>query len=321
MNRSRLQSLLILLAACVLHCPRALAWGCDGHQTVALIAKQNLNPHALSMVNQILTNNPIDPSLFRFCKPVETDPMTDSATWADDFRDKHPETAPWHFIDIPRGAAKGTFVCNSADSCITLVLAAQIKVLQTPGSSAADQANALRFIIHFAGDIHQPLHCTTNNDRGANCVPVTYFGKLPKETNKTAESYKENLHGAWDTDLVERIENGKTVEEFANALNTKFNPQFASWQSAGINFDDWAWDSHEDAETKSYGKLNKKIPIETPAPVTTCADANHISTRMLALNEKVGPSYQSKVSSTIQEQIAKAGFRLAMILNQIWPAS
>jgi len=42
---------------------------------------------------------------------------------------------------------------------------------------------------------------------------------------------------------------------------------------------------------------------------------------MLALNEKVGPSYQSKVSATIQEQLAKAGFRLAMILNQIWPAS
>src|SRR5262249_37152499 len=147
--------------------------------------------------------------------------------------------------------------CDPGAGCITLALAAQIKVLQTPGSSAADQANALRFIIHFAGDIHQPLHCTTNNDRGGNCVPVTYFGKPPKETSKTAESYTENLHGAWDTDLVERVENGKTVEEFADFLNNKYKSQFASLQAAGVNFDDWAWASHEDAETKSYGKLNK----------------------------------------------------------------
>lgn len=318
MKRFRLCALLVVFAACVFNCPRVLAWGCDGHQTVALIAKQNLNPHALAMVTQILQDNPIDPSLYRYCKPVATDPIVDAATFADDYRDKHPETAPWHFIDIPRGASKGTFVCDSA-GCITLALAAQIKILQTPGASPADQALALRLIIHFAGDIHQPLHCTTNNDRGGNCVPVNFFGKLPKKTSTTAESYADNLHGVWDTDLVERIENGKTVEEFADSLDTKYKPQFASWQTAGINFDDWAWDSHEDAESKAYGKLNKKIPIETPAPVTTCADANHISTRMLALNEKVGPSYQSKVNAMMQEQIARAGFRLSMILNQIWP--
>jgi hypothetical protein len=319
MKRLRLGALLLVLAACLLNCPRALAWGCDGHQTVALIAKQNLNPHALAMVTQILHDNPIDPTLFRFCKPVATDPMVDAATFADDYREKHPETAGWHFIDIPRGATKGTFVCDTSTSCITLALSAQIKILQTPGADPADQATALRLIIHFAGDIHQPLHCTTNNDRGGNCVPVNFFGKLPKKTSTTAESYVDNLHGVWDTDLVERIESGKTVEEFADSLNIKFTPKFSSWQSSGISFDDWAWDSHEDAESKSYGKLNKKIPVETPAPVTTCADANHISTRMLALNEKVGPSYQSKVNATMQEQLARAGFRLSMILNQIWP--
>ena len=319
MNRIRLAAIFLTLAASIFSCPQVLAWGCDGHQTVALIAKQNLNPHALAMVTQILHENPIDPALDRFCQPLATDPMADAATWADDYRAKHPETGNWHFIDIPRGAAKGLFTCDPTTSCITLALAAQIKILQTPGSSPSDQANALRFIIHFAGDIHQPLHCTTNNDRGGNCVPVTFFGKAPAETNHAAESYAPNLHGVWDSDLVERIETGKTVDQFANALNTKFKSKFASWQAAGVNFDDWAWDSHQDAETISYGKLNKKIPVETPAPVTTCADANHISTRMLALKEKVGPTYQTHVSSTIQEQIARAGFRLSMILNQIWP--
>ena len=55
--------------------------------------------------------------------------------------------------------------------------------------------------------------------------------------------------------------------------------------------------------------------------MNSCADADEISERMLKLREKVGPEYQTFVSRTIEEQLAKAGFRLAMILNQIWPAS
>jgi hypothetical protein len=317
MNRSLLQ--LLLLAASVLHCPRAFAWGCDGHQTVALIAEQNLNSHARTMVNQILMSNPIDPSLNRFCQPVATDPMVDASTWADDYRKLHPDTGGWHFINIPRGAAKGSYKCDPKASCITLALAEQIKKLQTPGSTPEEQADALRFIIHFAGDIHQPLHCTTNNDRGGNCVPVTFFGKVSTETDPMTESYAPNLHGVWDVQLVEKVENGQTVAQFADALIAKYKSKFTTWQAAGINFDDWAWESHQDAETKSYGKLNNRIPIENPVPVTTCADANHISTRILALSEVAGPSYESKVGSTIQEQLARAGFRLAMILNEIWP--
>lgn len=319
MDRSRVRFVLLVLAACTLHCPHAFAWGCDGHQVVALIAEQNLNAHARAMVNQILTNNPIDPSLSRFCQPVASDPMVDASTWADDYRKLHPETGAWHFIDIPRGTPKGAYTCDQKTSCVTLALAAEMKVLQTPESTPVEQADALRFIIHFAGDIHQPLHCTTNNDRGGNCVPVTAFGKVPTETDPIAQSYAPNLHGVWDVQLVEKVENGQTVQQFADALIAKYKSKFRTWQAAGVNFNDWAWASHEDAETKAYGKLNNRIPIENPAPVTTCADANHISTRMLALGEAVDPAYESKVSSTVQEQLARAGFRLAMILNEIWP--
>jgi hypothetical protein len=271
------------------------------------------------MVNQILTDNPIDPTLDRFCKPIVTDPIEDAATWADDYRKTHAETGGWHFIDIPRGAAKGSFTCDPVKSCITLALAEQIKILQGPASDPAARASALRFIIHFAGDIHQPLHCSTNNDRGGNCVPVTFFGQKPLETDQTTATYQLNLHGVWDTQLVERIASGETVEQFAAALAKRFQPEFTIWKAQGVNFDDWAWESHEEAETIAYGKLNKRIPIETPQPVTTCADADQISMRMLKLKEKVGPFYQSVVDSTIEEQLAKAGFRLAMILNQVWP--
>ena len=218
------------------------------------------------MVDQILTENPIDPTLDRFCKPGATDPIEDASTWADDYRKVHPETGPWHYIDIPRGAAKGTYVCDPAQSCITLALAAQVKTLQDPSSDPAARANALRFIIHFAGDIHQPLHASTNNDRGGNCVPITFFGQKPLETNQITATYELNLHGVWDTQLVEHIAGIETVEQFAAAIDKKFKPQFATWQSEGINFDNWAWESHEDAEQIAYGQLSRRIPIETPEP-------------------------------------------------------
>jgi len=164
---------MLLVCAALVNSPQAFAWGCEGHQTVALIAKQNLNARALAKVNQILTANPVDPSLPRFCQPVATDPMEDASTWADDYRKGHPETGDWHFIDIPRCAAKGSYTCEPVKSCVTVALAEQIKILQDSSSDPGVQANALRFIIHFAGDIHQPLHATTNNDRGGNCVPIT----------------------------------------------------------------------------------------------------------------------------------------------------
>ena len=201
------------------------------------------------MVNQILTENPVDPGLNRFCQPVATDPIEDAATWADDYRKGHPETAGWHFIDIPRGSKKGSFTCDAAQSCITLALAEQVKILQDPASDPAARANALRFIIHFAGDIHQPLHCSTNNDRGGNCVPVTFFGQKPLETDQITKTFQLNLHGVWDTQLVERIAGIETVEQFAATIEKKFKPQFATWKEQGVNFDNWAWESHEYAET------------------------------------------------------------------------
>ena len=94
--------LAVLIAAIV--APSAWAWGCKGHQVVALIAENYLNPHARAMVMQILAASPIDPDLPRYCGDSGLGAFADSSTWADDERSIRPDTAGWHFIDIPRGA-------------------------------------------------------------------------------------------------------------------------------------------------------------------------------------------------------------------------
>ena len=82
------------------------------------------------------------------------------------------------------------------------------------------RAEALRFLIHFVGDIHQPLHAITNNDQGGNCVPVAYFDDLPQLRNPQTESYAPNLHGVWDTNILASISTGKTVDEVADGIES-----------------------------------------------------------------------------------------------------
>ncbi|HEY4948883.1 MAG TPA: S1/P1 nuclease [Candidatus Acidoferrales bacterium] len=300
--------------------PSAWGWGCTGHQVVAVLAEEHLNPHARDMVAQILAAGPIDPALRRFCGANTLDAFADSSTWADDQRSIQPDTAGWHFIDIPRGAAKGDIApyCPPSTSCITRAIEDQLAILRNINASAQARADALRYVIHFFGDLHQPLHATSNNDLGGNCVPVTFFGAAPQEKNVAKESYAPNLHGVWDTDMVERFAHGQTPQQFANELGIRFKAQIPAWLRERIDVVSWAWASHQLAEDSVYGALPRKVAIETPVEVSACSDDQHISTRMLNLNEQIGADYHASAEGVIQEQLTKAGIRLAAALNALW---
>jgi hypothetical protein len=313
-------SIFLLFAAGGL-APSAFGWGCKGHQTVALIAEAHLNPHARAMVMQILAASPISADLPRFCGESGLDAFADSSTWADDERSVRPDTGGWHFLDIPRGASKADIAqyCPASTGCVTSAIADQLTVLRNPGSGAQARADALRYVIHFIGDLHQPLHATTNNDRGGNCVPVAFFGSAPEETNPLKEDYRANLHGIWDTDILEHFAHGRTAQQIAEELEREFKAQIVVWKSEPVDLPAWVWESHQIAEESVYGRLPVKVPIESPRDVRSCADDEHISTRMLKLQEELGGDYQSAAEGVVQEQLTKAGIRLAAALNALWP--
>ena len=293
--------------------PAAKAWGCRGHQTVAFLAEKHLTPQAKQAWQALLTDNPIDPSLKRFCGNAVTDVFADAATWADDERTRVPKTAPWHFIDIPLGASRSQVAQScTAEGCVTQAITDQLAILKDKTAPAAKRADALRFIIHFVGDLHQPLHATDNSDRGGNCVPVKYFRRNP---HASGGSFSPNLHAIWDTEILERDMEGASPSEFANTLDTEFASSFDEWQLGGTKLEDWAWEGHEHAVTTSYGALPVKIAVETAGTVKQCTDDNNIGNRMLHLHESVGLVYQEAAAPVISERLAQAGIRLAMILN------
>jgi hypothetical protein len=294
--------------------PTTRAWGCKGHQVIAYLAEKHLSAEARTMVQTLLDGNPADPSLKRWCDTIGLDEMANSATWADDYRDKDRSTAAWHFIDIPLSAPQGQVeqYCG-AQGCVTRAIASQLLFLKDKNQRASSRAMALRFIIHFVGDLHQPLHASTNNDRGGNCIPVKYFRQNP---HSHGGSYTPNLHHVWDTELVENDMPDPDPKAFAQALDAEYSSSFAQWQQGGIQLDAWAWDGHQHAVDIAYGALAPKIQVEPFDPgARACTDDNNIGDRMLHKHIVIGSAYQEQAIPVVEERLAQAGIRLAMILN------
>jgi hypothetical protein len=290
----------------------AFAWGCKGHQTVALIAEHHLTPEARQYLDALLRDYSIDPQLKRYCGNFSGSLLADSSTWPDDIRGSR-NNGPWHYIDIPRGAPRAPLATYCGDiGCVTQAIAEQLTVLKDPHADPQKRAEAVRYIVHFVGDLHMPLHATNNNDEGGNCVPVGYFRRVPREHN---HSFSPNLHSLWDTTILERDMEGADPREYADFLEQSFSHDAAAWQSAEIRVDDWAWESHDLADAYAYGKLRPKDPLETPVPVRSCSDDNNIGERMLQMHFVVGEKYQSAAAHVVEKRLAQAGIRLAMILN------
>jgi hypothetical protein len=295
----------------------ARAWGCKGHQTVAFIAEKHLTPDAQKLVQKLLGENPIDPNLKRWCGNATTDVLVDASTWPDDVRNER-KNGPWHYIDIPRGKQKGSLdeYCGS-EGCVTRAIEEQRAILQDKSASPIKRAEAIRYIVHFVGDLHQPLHAINNGDNGGNCVPVKYFHHepLPNSQHPEREEYSPNLHQVWDTEIIERDMEVSNPHRYADELDEKFHAEIAAWESAGIHIENWAWESHERAESVVYGGFAEKIDTEPDVKPKSCADNNHMGKRMFEKHLAIGEAYQTIAAKAAETGLAEAGIRLAMILN------
>jgi hypothetical protein len=153
----------------------AFSWGAEGHQVIAKLAEAQLTPKVRGEVNRLLA-----------LEPDAT--MASVSTWADEH--KSPATAAWHYVNFPRGTCNYVPERDCPDGkCLVAAINKQVKVL---GSNASDEKrlHALKYVIHFVGDVHQPLHAGYGDDRGGNNFHLQEF------------MHSSNLHAAWDTGLI-----------------------------------------------------------------------------------------------------------------------
>ena len=199
------------------------------------------------------------------------------ANWADEIRDRRRDTGPWHYVDIPLGAPGYLAMrdCPRGD-CVVAQIAAAQRVLTNPRQSPAARADALRFLIHLVADIHQPLHAVDNDDRGGNQVRIYLRGD------------RTNLHQLWDTRVVEALgfDSGKVAQDIRRSLSP---PQRKSWQAGSAAA--WATESHIVARDQVYPALQGRRSLRLP------------------------PTYVRDKMPVTRQQLAKAGVRLAWLLN------
>ncbi len=177
-----------LVALLLLYAISAFAWGTDGHKIVAVIAADNLTPAAASHVAAILAVPADKRSIATAMEAASIRPDTE-------FRDEDRQTEPWHFINLCLQDRRADVPARCPDgNCVTGKIDEYSKRLKDGSYDRWGAAGDLAFLIHFVGDIHQPLHAATDADRGGNCVTVD------------SSTRAKDLHSAWDTTIVRRLE-------------------------------------------------------------------------------------------------------------------
>jgi nuclease S1 len=173
----------ILLVAGALCAGNAFAWSAEGHRIVARLAAAGLTPQAQAAVADLLAGEP-DPTLAGI------------ADWADRLRDEDPErgkaTSRWHFINFPgRCEYDAARDCPGGD-CVVAAINRSYLALADRKRPLAERREALKFLVHFVGDAHQPLHASMRDDLGGNRHQVNVGGK------------GSNMHRLWDGTILAR---------------------------------------------------------------------------------------------------------------------
>jgi hypothetical protein len=161
----------------------ASAFGPLGHRIVGLLAEHQLSPAATAQVKELLAGEP-EPTL------------AGVSNWADQLRDTDPDrgkqTSRWHYVNFPRGDCNYAPARDCPDGqCVIAAINRNFLALADRGRSNAERAEALKFLVHFVADVHQPLHAGYRDDRGGNDFQISYRGD------------GWNLHSVWDSLIVD----------------------------------------------------------------------------------------------------------------------
>jgi hypothetical protein len=197
----------------------SFCWGLTGHRVIAEIAQNHLSKKAKKELHKLIGR--------------ETLAMW--ANWPDFVKSDTTHTwdkaSKWHYVNLPGNLSKEEFI-SKLQSLQGENLYTQIKAMeaQLKDRSLPDDKRqiALRFLIHFVGDLHQPLHVGREEDQGGNKISVTWFDK------------QTNLHSVWDNSLVDYQQYSYT--EYARVLDIATDQEVEAWQQSSL--EDWFYESY-----------------------------------------------------------------------------
>lgn len=205
-----------------------ISWGVTGHRTIGKIAENHLSPEAKAAVRELLGDTT----------------LAEVSTWADEVRSEpaYRHTGPWHYINLPLGLSYAEFqakVEGLTQENVYSALLRQERVLGSPASTRQEKAEALKYVVHFVGDLHQPMHVSREEDKGGNTIQLNYDGA------------GTNLHALWDSKLIDH--EGLSYEQMAQQYDHATRAQIKEWQNDPLI--QWIWESYE-ASSKLYAEVD-----------------------------------------------------------------
>jgi len=265
----------------------AYAWNDTGHMVIATIAEQNLTARAKNQINWLLKQEDDE----------KYDTFVTASVWADDKRTK--ESAPWHFINI-HFRTDGKETVNQPDKNNVVTAISKLSAIMVDGNQTMrDRVEALRYVIHFVGDIHQPLHAVARDsdehpdgDRGGNDFNIVSPDAF------AGEHEPKNLHALWDlgagifpyTPRPLTKEGKDKIEEIAQTIRTRY-PSLSLDNVAATDPMAWAQESADIAKRIAYDEDLKE-------------------------GAKPSNDYLKKAQDVCSQRAAYAGYRLAALLNK-----
>jgi len=199
-------------------------WGANGHRIVGEIAERHLTKLSRARARALLDGA----GLARV------------ASWADDFRGT-PEgryTSTWHYATLPAG--EYAFTPDDGNIDVGEAIRNQAAILADETRSREERSMALRFVVHFVGDVHQPMHVGNGRDRGGNDVEVLWFDQ------------PRNLHSVWDSGIIEH--QGLSYTEWVDFIDRATAGEIARWQSDPLPV--WIAESR-DLRIEAYSALGE----------------------------------------------------------------
>ena len=303
--------LILLLAS------NCFGWGVVGHKTVGRIAAALLSPTAQKMV--------ADKLHVANTKSAVANAMADAAEWPDAVaRDRYSQSIPWHFIDLGAKAGPGDDAQWQSKTTAFAKLVQYYASVRAGAKDELEDGSDLKFIAHLVGDIHQPLHTETDQDRGGNCLYV----RLTLSGNPGAE---DQLHHDWDDTLV-TSKLGTNDTTIAASLVKEWNAMMPAEQKAlvgmglsgQIQADLRAWinESHARGVDQVYKKLTPSVPLLGTADVKSdCSNAAPFAKSSKSTPWVINTTETAAAETAVKEQVIRAGVRLAWVLNAIAAAN
>ncbi len=274
----------MVLISLVVNVPDSAAWGPQGHSVIGLIADGHLKPEVKELI----------------AKKFNINSLADVATWADRTRKKRKEESSWHYTNIEEGEWTYNAERDCPDgACVTEKIHEFSGILRST-SLRERKKDALKFLVHFVGDVHQPLHLGNLKDRGGGTLRFLYKGK------------DVSLHYLWDGGLIDW--DGEPPQ--ANERRHTPPPKARSLFPPGVA---------RESLLKYAARLNGRVSEEEVSAwsLSTVSDWANES-RSLALKvayrvDKGGLSkaYIKRGREVINLRLTQAGVRLAHLLNTI----